>query len=253
MHNRSSSPTPHSTMSATEAFHFYQGTTLFKKRLSGPINPSERDALFFSSLLLSIVTFYYVDACTPEEAWPLKPSSALDLNWIAMTNGKAEIWRVTKTAGRVPSVFDNLPKDNLVTFAPSPSLEALPPSFIALFGLDDPTSSPATNPYHFTATALAQFLPIACPETTLLAFISYTADIDSGIRRLLHMKDARALLLIAYWYALVCQMRIWWISKRTAIECQAICLYLERYHSQNSTIQELLRFPQQMCENGVIG
>src|SRR6202022_3727073 len=74
-------------LSPTEAFHWYQGTALFNSKLSGPIQPSERDALWAAAALLGTIAIYYVEANTPEEAWPLKSPSSLDLNWLRMSAG----------------------------------------------------------------------------------------------------------------------------------------------------------------------
>lgn len=79
MHDRYLFTAPNTKLSTTEAFHWYQSVALFNGKLSGPIQPSERDALWAAAALLGIIAFRYIEAKTPEEAWPLKPPSSLDL------------------------------------------------------------------------------------------------------------------------------------------------------------------------------
>jgi hypothetical protein len=67
MHDRYLFAAPNTQMSTTEAFHCYQGIALFNSKLSGPIQPSERDA-WATAALLGTIAFCYIEAKTPEEA-----------------------------------------------------------------------------------------------------------------------------------------------------------------------------------------
>jgi hypothetical protein len=61
---------------------------------------------------------------------------------------------------------------------------------------------------------------------------------------LLACKDARALLLLAYWYAKVSQcQQHWWVVRRAKMECLAICEYLERYHGRDEAVRKFLLSP----------
>jgi hypothetical protein len=111
---------------------------LFSSKLAGPIHPSERDALWATSTFLGTIAFYYIEARTPEETWPLKPPSSLDLNWLRMSAGKEGIWKITQPS-RVDSIFQLLVSEYRY-FLPAPStgpgLEALPPELIKLYEFD---------------------------------------------------------------------------------------------------------------------
>ena len=250
MHDRHLSGAPNANLSTIEAFHWYQGTALFNAKLSsGPYQGSERDALFAAAACLGVISFYYIEAKTPEEAWPLKPPSSLDLNWLALSYGKKEIAKVTEpTAGKSP--FQTLmPLENtkpLSTSVTVPGLEALPPEFIQLCGFNA-TSTPDNNPYHAVASDLAKSLHSDCQLTTILSFLSFLMNMPPEYKLLLKRKDPCALLLLAYWFAKMCQYRHWWILGRAALEGQAICIYLQRYHGDRPDIQSLLHFPRMMC------
>ena len=248
MHDRYLSAAPNTKLSTTEVFHCYQGIALFNSKLSGPIQPSEGDALLAAAVLLGTIAFYYIEARTPEEAWPLKPPSSLDLNWLRMSDGKKEIWKIAHPS-RSDSVFKTLGPEHMNSLPTSstwPELEVLPREFIKLYGFDA-TPTTDNNPYHAAASALAQSLNIDYIQTIILNFLYFISNMRPEYKRLLEQKDPRALLLLAYWYAKVCQYRHWWIWRRAALECQAICIYLERYHRHEANIQTLLQFPRMMC------
>ena len=249
MHDRYLSAAPNTKLSTTEAFHWYQGTALFNNKLSGPFPPSERDAIFATAVCLGVIVFFYIDAKTPEEAWPLKPPSSSDLNWLSLSDGKRALGRYSQPAvGK--SLFQTLmPFENTKppsTSSTAPGLEVLPAEFIRLCGLDA-TSTPDSNPYHAVASGLAKSLHSDCKLTTILSFLCFISAMPPEYSQILKRKDPGALLLLAYWYAKMCQYQHWWIVGRAALEGQAICLYLQKYHGDNADIQRLLQFPKMMC------
>lgn len=254
MHDHYLSAAPNTKLSVTEAFHWYQSTALFNNKLSGPIDPSERDALFATAACLGVIAFYYIEAKTPEEAWPLKPPSSLDLNWLSLSEGKQALCRVTRPAGG-KTVFQTLvPFENTKpkpTSSTVPGLEALPAEFAELCGLDV-TSTADNNPYHAVASGLARSLNSDCMLTTILDFLSFIMTMPPEYKQLLKRKDPCALLLLAYWFAKMCQYPHWWIIGRATLEGEAICIYLQRYHGMDTGVQKLLQFPRMMCNSRVV-
>ena len=249
MHDRYLSGAPDSKLSTEEAFHWYQGTALFNNKMSSPIDPSERDAAYATAVCLGVITFFYIEAKTPEEAWPLKPPSSSDLNWLSLSEGKKTIWKYTRPL-KEKTVFQTLlplentkPKPISTT---TPGLEALPPEFIQLCGFDA-MSTPDNNPYYAVAMGLAKSLHSDCMLTTILSFLAFIGSVLPEFKELLRRKDPGALLLLAYWYAKMCQFPHWWIVRRAALEGQAICIYLQRFHGSEADVQKLLRFPRMMC------
>ena len=247
MHDRYLSGASDTKLSVTEAFHWYQSTAFFNDKLSKPIDFSERDALWATAACLGTIAFYYLEAETPEEAWPLKAPSPMDLNWLSLSEGKTKLWKMTRPS---KSVFELLsPYQNTAPKPTTPNvhgLEALPPEFIKLCGLDAASTS-ANNPYHAIASSLAKSLHSDCRLTTILSFLTFVMTIPPQYRDLLKRKDPCALLLLAYWFAKMCQFEHWWMIKRTSLEGQAICIYLQRYYGDNADIQKLLPFPMMMC------
>jgi hypothetical protein len=62
---------------------------------------------------------------------------------------------------------------------------------------------------------------------------------------LLLQKDTKALVILSYWLAKMCSVKLWWIRSRVRLECMAICMYLE--NSDDSRILKLLESPAESC------
>lgn len=211
MHDRYLSGAPNANLSTTEAFHWYQATALVSSKLSGPIPLAERDAVYATGVCLGVIAFFYIEAQTPEEAWPLKPPSPLDLNWLSLSEGKKALYQATRPSNDDKSLYQTLlpfestkPKPS----APVPGLEALPPELIRLCGLDAAaaasTADDDDNPYRAVASGLAMSLHSDCKLTTILNFLMFISFIPPAYKALLKRKDPAALLLLAYWYAKMC-------------------------------------------------
>jgi hypothetical protein len=254
IHDRWLFAAPDPRQSTTEAFHLHRSVALFSSKMSGPIQPWERAALWATAALLAVITFCYVEARTPEDAWPLKPPSPSDLDWLRMSDGKKEIWKLTQPS-KADSVLQAIdpPHTNelLVPLLTNPEPPAVPSEFIELYGLDTTVTSD-NQPYYAAASSLARSLKTDCKITVIMNFLSFISDMRIDYKRLLEQKDPRALLLLAWWYGTICQYPHWWIWRRAAIECQAICMYLERYYRHETSIQTLLRYPSLMCHNWVV-
>lgn len=247
IHDRYSSTTPNTSQrSFAEAYHSAKGAALLAEKLSSPIIYGDRDALWSSAAMLGIATMTSVDASNPMDSWPMKPPEPSDLDWLNLSVGKEAIWRATNPL-RPDSIFHRMADDFRVLQNPPPlkSLEEIPHDFVHLFSLDEPGSL-ERNPYYAAVSFLSGLWEVTVTQESMPRYISFLGFMDSSFRSLLHVKDPRALLIFAYWYAcmLGCQ---WWVNKRAQMECHAICLYLEKYHASDSDIQRMLVHPKTRC------
>jgi hypothetical protein len=231
--------------STSEIYHWYQATSTFRSKLSGPLTSSERDALWITSVLLSIISIASIDATTPEEAWPLKPSSSTDLNWLEMAHGKNVVWGIANLA-RPDSVLGVIvtgskePSLDLVT--ENGGLNVLPKELLELLNLDT-SARPERNPYYCAALYLGNLLGLEPNLTTIHLFYAWLFMMETEYKRLLTGKDPCALLLLAYWFAKVRTRQVWCLWQRSVLECEAICIYLERNHADLPHLKTLLQFP----------
>lgn len=250
MHDRSLSAAPDSNLSPAEVSQWNRSIALFNNKLSGPVQPRERDALWATTILLGTIAFHPVDARSPEKSWPLKPPSSMDLNWLSMIDGKESVGRIAQP-WRDDSIFQAMFLANLKLHAPPdlstvPELHSLPPELVQICEIDERFNGDI-NPYYCATSTLAQSMNSDSVETAVLGFLIFVSHMPQDYKHLLEQKDPRALLLFAYWYARICPFPLWWIQLRATIECQAICMYLEKHHPQEPKIQGLLRYPRAMC------
>ncbi|KAL1847232.1 hypothetical protein VTK73DRAFT_10413 [Phialemonium thermophilum] len=237
---------------ASLAFHWYHATAILNHKLADPQppdSPSERDALMTSASMLAASAFANVeDASDPEKAWPLRPAGPSDLDWLRMSDGKKV---VRDLSGPLPPdsffrrIFDDLGRLFLPDGQPPPPIppDALPPAFFSLYDLACP-HAPDRSPYYLAAFLLARLLRLdASSEDLSPHFGAFLLQLDARLRALLHVKDPRALLLLAWWYAKTLQHTAWWLRCRGLVEGRAICIHLERRCGQDARVAELLRFP----------
>jgi hypothetical protein len=239
--------------STTEAFHRHESVNLFNARLSGAVEPSERDALWATAMSLGMIAFFDLEAETADSAWPLTSTSPTDLSWLNIANGT---WRVPEwklTMMEKGSLFEAPFRNKMSSLFASlrrvadSGCQDLPPEFIRLYGLDTPSTKDGdTNQYRDVATSLARTLDIP----SILPFLAFTGSVRPEFLDLLIQKDARALLLLAYWYAKISQLPQWWTSRHSVVEGQAICLYLERNcQNYDADFQRLLVWPTEVLNN----
>jgi hypothetical protein len=223
-----------------ECYHWSQSTVLLNKRLREPIEAKDKDPIWGTAAALTILTFSSPDARTPEQAWPLKPSSdSSDWDWLRMNKGKMSMWHI----------FDPLRPDSLfyvmaATFAhmnsplPEIGIDGIPRALAAVCDLDD-SSTAKTNPYFHAVHAVSQFLDLPDNEVTTGHTQPFTRSIHGPFKDLLRRRDPVALLLLYLWYRKASRS-IWWIELRARVECPSICLYLRLYHQENSAVHAFL-------------
>ena len=65
-------------------------------------------------------------------------------------------------------------------------------------------------------------------------------------KQMLIDKEPRALLLLAWWFAQVSKLDLWWLTRRSFLEGQAICVYLERHYPNDGDVERLLEYPRSL-------
>ncbi|KIW28607.1 uncharacterized protein PV07_08256 [Cladophialophora immunda] len=230
--------------STAEAYHLNKALIAFQSILSRPIRPEEGDALLVASSLLGVVSFFNLEASSVEEVWPLQDA---DMAWLNLSDGKQTIWRLASPLKgdslwrQVAHLFD---RDRM----PAHQIpEHVPSVFDHLCAEDASSASARLNPYYRTAQQLLPLLDLECNDSTWLQYLGFVNHMDPPYKSLLGRKDPWALLMLLYWYMKVCR-GAWWISSRSILQGQAICLYLSRYHSDDLAILAALEKPRMVFD-----
>ncbi|KAL7915582.1 hypothetical protein GGI35DRAFT_466937 [Trichoderma velutinum] len=226
----------------TEIHHTLQCICLLQRKLSQRIAGPDQDALWATSALLGLIAIVSFEETSPEDAWPVRPMHASDLEWMRLTVGKRIIWTLTDPL-RTNGLFRAMASEYAdMEFAiPEMDIAGIPSSLIKACNLTE-TSNSDNNPYYVAVHLLVLLSRLqmlsggSFPGIYMIAFISQS---QLRFRRLLEVKDPVGLLLLALWYR-GAGKALWWVRQRAEIETQAIRIYIERFHHNQPEIIHLL-------------
>lgn len=222
-----------------ECYHWSQSTVLLNKRLREPIRTEDKDPIWGTAATLVILIFSSPDACTPEQAWPLKSSGPSDLDWLRMSKGKMSLWHIVNPL-RPGSLFGVMAATYAEMNAPLPNegIDGIPAALATACNLTVSSTS-ETNPYFHAAHTVSKILDIPDSEVTTGQTQLFMRSIHGLFEDLLRARDPVALLLLYLWYRKVSRS-IWWIELRARVECPSICMYLRLHHKRNGAVQAFL-------------
>ena len=193
--------------------------------------------------MLGVISFASIEGGTPEDVWPLNSIAGAEPGWLKMCYGKVALWQLVNPE-RPDSIFHGLfsGKDSIIQYIPPllSSIGRVPAPFIELYGLDK--ASADGNPYALPVISIAAILNNESAISTIQLYYAFTSCVTNEFGNLVLNRDPRSLLIMAFWYSNL-SMGEWWLRKRALLEGQATCLYLERYASDNTAIQEHLKVP----------
>jgi hypothetical protein len=261
-----------------ESQHRAQAANLLNSKLSRPIRPQDRDALWAAAAMLGISVLTATEAPSVQDSWPLRTETNTntgtnhpktrtkttpELQWMDFSINKKVIWNVTDPL-REDSIFHVL-ADSYRELMLQPQLcsaEEVAGEFVVLCGLGEAGASsfPAfgtdANPYSKAICMLTRMRgsgggvasspEMLCAEGVMPRDLAFIGFMEAGFKALLGERDARALLILAFWYAPLCE-GVWWIARRAWIECRAICLYLERWCGGDESVRRLLGVVRARC------
>ena len=224
---RDSNLSLHQRYAVAEASHWQSGLHLYRKALAGKEHDFDGT---ITATFLSIIFTFALDDEIPQDSYAADDPEKLmhALNPLAATGGFGAIRnvlgeRILDSVWRAV-LFDS--DDDQGTFSSeTPGIEGLPTAFIDLCGLDESSNS-ENNPYHTIVRLLTPLLLLRPDGNNFTKLIAFSGRAWRYFKPLLFRRDARVLLLIAYWFALMRQVDQWWIATRARTECLAIVKYL---------------------------
>jgi hypothetical protein len=240
MHDRYLGGQSHSKRTEFECYHWAMSAQLFNYEISQRKHAYDRDAIWMAAVLNNWIVLYNVETKSPKEVWPLSPATT-GIPWLPIQKGLRTIWRLA-SPDRADSLFfkaaHNRSERCLGLPHPEPGIADIPTVLVELCELDESSNS-ENNSYHAAVRTLSTLLlnPSSLPQP--LKFLGFLNNINDGFETMLEKKDPRSLLLMSIWYGLV-PKSAWWISLRASLECRAICIYLDRYHPNDSLIRKAL-------------
>ena len=103
------------------------------------------------------------------------------------------------------------------------------------------------NPYQLPLSILCHLMRSGSDisHDTVGVFIGFVGELSGEFVLLFKQMDAKAMLLIAYWCALISVIDQWWTVPSARAECWRICAHLDSVCDDH--MRDLLRFPAARC------
>ncbi|KAI9041821.1 Zn(II)2Cys6 transcription factor [Aspergillus affinis] len=237
--------TPGDSHRSLVATRFRQASVhIYRLKLQEPITRHTMDVLLTTCLLVAMFSFS-APSVSPRHSWIFSDDPGA-LNWLLIQGGLASLIDCI-----MPWINESIWCD---AFLISSAYELYDDHRTGREGLDEEladlceisdTTTEETNPYHWPLRMLSPLLRLPLTKIDANRISSFMGRLPPEYLRLVQARDARALLLLGYWLAVMCSVHDWWIDARVRSECQAICMYLEA--SGDRRIARFLDFPASAC------
>lgn len=106
-------------------------------------------------------------------------------------------------------------------------------------------SSYNTNPYQQPLKRLCQLIRSDESHETIGRFMAFIGKLPGEFIQLVLKRDPRAMLIMTYWFALICRIDQWWIVHSATPKCREFCASLDKV--ADLQIRALLKFPAGRC------
>ena len=212
---------------------------LFRDWLSRPILDKQKDAIWGTAVILSIITFASIKVTSFKQAWPLVSENPDDLQWLRLKASDSALWTIADPT-RPESAFRGISKvlPELGQPLPESGSAGVRSRLASICGLCM-ESTAASNPYFSFVHALSGMMSIPIGSATLGQAYMVIGAITNHQIALLEARDPVALLLLYLWYKRARHTR-WCIDLRARYEVPAIRTYLQQFHMENIEIQTYL-------------
>lgn len=227
-----------------EAYHWQQTISQYSDEVSN-VSQDNMDRLFSACILLTIHTFM-LEEFNPRASFVFS-TNPTDLNWLRLQGGLRFL--LERTGRWLPhsmwwATFMET-HDSPIDFEDHrPGRVGLDPEFADLCGIDE-VSTTENNPYLWPLRMLTNLLILEPSSKNHQKYGMWMGRLEPEYLDCLLQKEPPALVLLAWWLALMSYLDEWWAETRVRSECTAICMRLE--DSEDSQLLRLLEFPARRC------
>jgi hypothetical protein len=240
-------PIQHGQSQLAGLYHWQKALRMFRDELAAGPNQRNMDALMSTVMLICVHQFMFTGS-VPDPSTSFiyaSPDRREDsLIWLQIHHG---FTAMLAAMGDViwGSVWNPVFRDSDITksFTAILSPETGDETHALFLELCEitPASTLGNNAYHEALQFLLALRQLEPSGNRFNKLVTFVAVIEHDFRRLLLQRDKRALLILAYWLAMMSDLGQWWIGLRCKSECLAITTFL--MHDQDKRIRALLRFP----------
>lgn len=229
------------------AYHWQRCIQLFRTELQAGPTRQNMDALISTVMLIATHQFMLPEPCPDvSKSFVFAPAHQREahLAWLFISSGFQGLWRALGD-NIEHSVWMPVLQDSDIRNFKSPTL--MQPSgdethdlFLELCEVDTATTA-EESPYYTLLESLLFLRQMSPSKNAFNKLVNFLGGIDHKFHRLLILRDKRALLILAHWLGLMCEIQQWWISGRSQAECLAITTFL--MNDPDMRVRKLLEYP----------
>jgi hypothetical protein len=228
----------------SEIFHSMRASNMLRHCLDLPqietIDAAVTTSMFLGSLAFADLTD---DLDVPLTQRPVP------FAWLGNQLGLASFLTLFRWKAGTPSewlsMFEEIAEAVLLLDDNRTGCDGIPADLASVFEIDE-TSTCDGHPYLKIVRRLWLLLPIdSGNELSLLQYMQFMDGLSFHFVRLLNSLDSRALLLLAYWLALLCTKDCWWSGLRARNDCWAICEFMDQ--NRDEVLWRYMDFPAAAC------
>ncbi|KAL4885889.1 hypothetical protein BJY04DRAFT_214086 [Aspergillus karnatakaensis] len=227
-----------------ETHHWQRAIREYSTELQSPITIEGMDPMFSACLLMTVNSFA-MDSYNPHQSFVFSPKPAESLNWLFVQSGLSHLLGRTKQWLRKSMWFEMFMDSRSELFEDERNgKEGLHPELAELCGITE-FSTVENTPYMWPLRMLTPMLSLRPSVETFPQITTFMGRLFPNYYERLIAKDPPALMILAWWLAIMLSIDLWWVNARARSECAAICMYLE--DSLDPLVLRLLEFPAQAC------
>jgi hypothetical protein len=240
-------PVQHRQSQLASYHHWQRAFRMFRNELANGPTRQNMDALM-STVMLTCVHQFMLAEAVPDASksflFAPEEKRRAELRWLQIHHGytalQAALGRQLWTSMWNPVFLDSDVKRMSTSILTPDAGDESHKMFLELCEIT-PASSRKNNPYYEALQFLLVLRKLPAGGNRFNKLVVFVAVVEDKYLELLLQRDARALVILAHWLALMTEVNQWWISGRCRSECVAITTVL--MHETDERIRALLKHP----------
>lgn len=186
-------------------YYWNRAISLYRQNLHGTVDEQNMDVMISTCMMLAVHSFHVYDQ-TGGGSWAFADQRTP--NWLNIHGGLPAVRH--KCQGRESSSMWHAVFDDGDAFRDAHvKSENIDPAFAELCGIDGNGPDAENNPYYAPLQTLSALKKIKTSSHNLSKLLIFVGCARGEYRYLVAMKDRCALLILGFWFALLCNVDQW--------------------------------------------
>lgn len=216
-------------------FHASRALGIYASKLRQSLSNEEIDAMFAACLMLTGL-FFMLEPEEPRSSWIIHDGNTPTPHWITMLGGLGVLLQHQRSWDSTRSCWQPFLAEGVVARqATSEDLAHVPEALLDFCVSKSPES------YLNELQILGSMMRPGSDHYQFARMVSFPTRFTPEFTAKIYSHDTGALLILSYWFALLCSIPHWWVSNRVRHECRTICQHLQQ--ERNPRLTQALQYP----------